>query len=373
MNLVSPPTGEPLAPDTPHSLTDGKGGRWPVVEGIPYLRVGREVLVAEVLALLDAGEEARALIELLRDADDWWDEAPPARADVADLLRNRDRATLRQAMAALGYGRVGDYFAHRWTDPTFVAGLGLIETRWNRPGTAFELACGIGHYMRALEIQGVEVTGGDVVFSKLWVARQFVVGPKAKLVCFDAAAPWPLRGTRFDLVLCQDAFYFLQPKPDILARLRESLARDGALLVGHVHNGEAPSYSAGAAVAADELSTLFPTATAYDDAELTQAAAEGREPVPQPLDGLRRVEAFALAEGPGVPAPGLLMPSPHSPRLRRNPLYEHDAQGWTVAWPSERYRAEYAPLATYPARDASPGPSTETVRRRIFVDLPERW
>ena len=31
----------------------------------------------------------------------------------------------------------------------------------------------------------------DVVFAKLWLARRFVC-PRARLVCFDAAAPWPL-------------------------------------------------------------------------------------------------------------------------------------------------------------------------------------
>jgi hypothetical protein len=44
--LLSPVTGEALHHDTPHSLREGKRGpRWPVVDGIPYLRVGRDGLV----------------------------------------------------------------------------------------------------------------------------------------------------------------------------------------------------------------------------------------------------------------------------------------------------------------------------------------
>ena len=52
-----------------------------------------------------------------------------------------------------------------------------------------------------------------------------------------------------------------------------------------------------------------------------------------------------------------------------------------VAWPSPRYQAEYARRATFPARlpDCAAGglpgdvEHGDAVRRRILVDLPERW
>ncbi len=76
--LRSPQTGNPLKPDAPHALRDaGTGARWPVIDGIPYLRVGREALVERVLAHLDAGEPDEALAALLVDQDDWWN-GPPA-------------------------------------------------------------------------------------------------------------------------------------------------------------------------------------------------------------------------------------------------------------------------------------------------------
>ncbi|RZK96981.1 MAG: methyltransferase type 11, partial [Methylobacterium sp.] len=38
-DLRSPETGEPLKADTPHSLREAESGaRWPVIDGIPYLR-----------------------------------------------------------------------------------------------------------------------------------------------------------------------------------------------------------------------------------------------------------------------------------------------------------------------------------------------
>jgi hypothetical protein len=373
VTLLSPTTGLPLAPDTPHSLRDEAGGRWPVAAGIPYLRVNREALAAAALERLDAGDEEGALAELLRDADDWWDEPPPDRDAMRALVREVDGLSLRGAMARLGFGRVGDYFAHRWSDPTYLAGLALVETHWNAPRAAFELACGIGHYLRALERHGAAATGLDVVFSKLWIARHFVVGRETRLVCCDAAAPWPLRDEPFDLVLCQDAFYFLEPKRDILARLRSFVADGGALLVGHVHNREAATYSAGAAVTADELAALFPNAVAYDDAELTRAAAAGRPPEARPLATLREAEAFAVAEAPREAVPVRLVAPSDLGAFRRNPLYARDGDEWRVRWPTERYEREYAGLATYRPSDRSDGPTAANVRTRTFVDLPERW
>ncbi len=382
--LRSPTTGAPLRQDTPHSLTDGRQ-RWPVVDEIAYLRTGRAELVRAALARLDGADEAGALALLLADADDWWDGAAPDPADLRTLIADRDRLTLRDAMQLLAYGRVADYFAHRWSDPTFLAGLALIEAHWADPGSAFELACGIGHYLRELRLRGVAATGADVVFSKLWLARHWVVGPDARLVCFDAAGPWPLDDVRADLVLCQDAFYFLEPKADVLRRLRDIAGPNGILAIGHIHNRDAPNLSAGTGVTAAEIAALFPDGIVYDDDELTLAASAGCDPQPRPPADLRSVEAFSVAAGPGLrrrsrAATGLLTLPPPGARLRRNPLYAGGgASEGALAWPSERYRREYEPRATFPASSRLPAAMactpawTEAARRREVVALPERW
>jgi len=372
--------------DTSHSVRDAAGRRWPVLDGIPFLRAGRLDLAAEALACLDAGDPEHALVLLLADQDDWWRGGVADTVALHELVRQRDRLTLRQAMSLLGWGPVADYFAHRWSDPVFAAGLALTEAHWTSPATAFELACGIGHHLRELALRGVAVTGADVVFAKLWVARHWLL-PKGnpasepRLFCFDAGGDWPLGGARFDLITCHDAFYFLEPKADIVGRLRAALDPvRGVLLVGHIHNAEFPNLSAGSAVAAASLSALFPAAALYDDAELTRALIEARAPVPAAIETLQAVEAFAVAEGPGLAPPrpvtgGLAVPLPGA-RLRRNPLY--DAAG-EVAWPSARYGREYGAQATYPRTSAAPAQATldattiDGARRREFVDLPERW
>ena len=371
-----------MTPDTPHSARDAGGRRWPVIDGIAFARASRAELAAEALAMLDAGDRDGALVHLLADQDDWWRGPRADEGALRALVRDRARLTLRDAMAHLGWGPVGDYFAHRWSDPTFLAGLALMEAHWPDPAPrrAFELACGIGQYLRALHQRGVACTGADVVFAKLWVARHWVA-PSADLICLDAAMfPWPMAdGARFDLVACHDAFYFLEPKGPILDRLRQLAGPDGWLAVGHVHNRDWPNLSAGASVTAAELAALFPDGTVYDDAELTRAAVERRTPRSAPPGALTGAEAFSVVAGPGLapvrPISGALALPPEGAALRRNPLYHGDA----IAWPSERYEREYGPRATYPARPTGPESATagaataEWAMRRELLDLPERW
>ena len=379
--LLSPVTRAVLAAEGPNLLRDVDGRLWPQIDGIPYLRTGRDALVAEAANRLRADDCDGALALLLADQDDWWTGAKPDPDALDRLIRHQDKLSLRDAMDLLGFDRVGHYFAHRWSDPTFLAGLAILEAHWRPTATAFELACGIGHYGRDLLRRGVGFTGVDVVFSKLWLARHWVLPPEATLICFDAASPWPIAEQRFDLVFCHDAFYFLEPKAVILEALRGLQAPDGRLALSHIHNAETNNLSAGRAMTADAVEAMFPLATVYDDAELTHALAEARAPRAAPVGTLRGVEAFSLEDGPSQPAQalggGLAMPPP-SAALRVNPLYQRDAHGLAVAWPTPRYAAEYAGRATYPPRLAAgvegPDPcNSDAIRRRIFVDLPERW
>ena len=372
MNLLSPTNGRPLRPDTDHSLTDGES-RWPLIDGIPFLRTGRANLAAATLAHLDNGHPNAALQLLLSDQDDWWTGPTPDPTALETLIRDRDHLSLRQAMHLLAWGSVADYFAHRWSDPTFLAGLALTEAHWTAPATAFELACGIGHHLRALDQHGVTVIGADIVFAKLWVARNWVV-PNATLLCFDAASPWPIGTDKFDLVACHDAFYFLEPKPAIAARLIAATNR--TLLVGHIHNRDWPNFSAGHAITAEDLPVLFPDGVYYDDRELQSALIDRRAPRSAAPDVLSAAEAFAIATGPACAIENGLALPPTGARLQRNPLYDQDG---TLHWPSDRYEREYAPRATYRARTDCPpeaiadAASEPWARMRELLDLPERW
>ena len=366
--------------DTPHSVRDSAGQRWPMLDGIVFARASRPALAAHALHCLDAGDVETALVALLADQDDWWQGRVADPAALRRLVRDRASLNLREAMALLSWGPVADYFAHRWSDPTFLAGLALVEAHWSSPATVFELACGIGQYLRALAQQGAAVTGADVVFAKLWVARHWVV-PEAELICFDAAVgSWPLdHRRRFGLIACHDAFYFLEPKGPILRQLRGMADQQGTLAISHIHNRDWPNLSPGAAMTAASVTALFPDGIVYDDAELTHAALQRRVPRSAPAAELAMAEAFGVAAGPGLRPPsrvcGALAVSRDGTRLRRNPLY-HDGR---ILWPSERYEREYGPRATYPMRATCPeqaiaGAATaDWALRRELLDLPERW
>ena len=385
-SLRSPETGSILRADTPHSLSDGED-RWPVVEGIPFLRTGREKLRDKVLVALDAGDERAAAVELLRDQDDWAPDPPPDREAVETLLDGDQ--VLREAMILLGFGPVADYFTYRLSDPTYLAGLALVAAHWNAPETSFELACGIGHYSRELARRGVATAAGDVVFAKLWLARRYVA-PETRLVCFDAAAAFPLEAGAADLALCQDAFYFLPEKASVARELSRLTGDGGTVLVGHAHNAAAENHSSGAPLTPEGYAALFPDPLLYDDAELTEAFFTGRPPESKDAGGLTGSEAICLVSGKEnrPPAPDLTLPPPGTP-LYPNPLYEvegGDPARLRLRWPSARYRDEYAPRSGYLPEEASipqetirkaaagaAGSDREVdllARRRLLLDLP---
>lgn len=354
--------------DGTHTLTDGIGGRWPVVEGIPYLRIGSQVLAAATLQRLDDGDATGALLLLLAENDDWWSGPPPLRDDLAKLVAQRATLSLRAAMQLLGWGRVGDYFAHRWSDPTYLAGLTLLNAHWRAPGHAFELACGIGHYLRSLALAGVQTTGADVVFAKLWVARNWVA-PAAQLVCFDANHQWPIELTA-DLAYCHDAFYFLTDKAAVVAQLRDIAP---VMALAHIHNSDHANLSAAQGMTRDEVRAMFPDAVLYDDEELTRAGAAGDVPAVGASD---ETEAFGVVVGARpTNMLGPLDPPRSGRMLHRNPL----CVDGRLVWPSERYAEEYGGRLTFACTSNLPdtvamAPEWEAAAlRRELVDLPERW
>ncbi|MEW2445869.1 class I SAM-dependent methyltransferase [Micromonospora marina] len=365
------PDGRALHADTRHTLTDGLR-RWPVVEGIPWLRPGRDDLRERAVAALDAGEPDAAAVLLLRDADDWWESAPPPPEQLHAGLR---AGTLREAVRLLGLGRVGVYFLHRWSDPSWLAALALTAAHPPAGRPVVDLACGAGHLLRHLVRHGHRgAVGVDVVFAKLWLARRFVLPPGARvsLVCADLAAAWPLPPpTAPRHVACHDALYFLPDKAAVVAAALACAGPGGALLLGHLHNARHPAGRAGLPLPAEEWTALLPGATAYAEEELTAAAVAGRPPEPAVAAALAATEAVSLARDAASAAadPGLLQPAPTSP-LRPNPLYVDGSR----RWPDPRWAEEYGGrAATYlPQRwPAEPGP--DAVRRRLLLDLPERW
>ncbi len=372
MILHSSLTGQALV-RRGHAL-EAAGERWPLVDGIAFLRADRRDLARDALALLDQGDTTAATVLLLADQDNWATTPPPSEQDRHQAVMRCRELTFRDAMELLALGPVATYFAHRWSDPTFLSGLALAQS-FAQPGpegTWFELACGAGHYLRAI---GPHAAGGDIVFAKLWLARHFIA-PHANLICFDAAQPWPLPDGAADTLFCHDAFYFLPDKPFVAREMRRTARR---VLIGHAHNALTPNLSSGQPLSPGAYAALFPGCLLFDDAELTASLIECRAPEPEDADALGEAPAVALAWQAGQPARAqgrITAPVPGT-ALRRNPLYRNGR----IAWPSDRYAREYASLVTYPEESDAPDSAiagqdsaTDTLaRRRVLLDLPARW
>jgi len=384
--LIDPSSGSPLRVDLPWSLTDGRT-RWPVVEGIPYLRLGRDNLRRSVLAALDAGDDASALVQLLADQDDYATTRPPGSGEVRTLVASVDSglATLRGAMAGLGYGPVADYFAYRWSAPTYLSGLALLGRFWFEGAAVVEVACGIGHYLRDLAAVGVPAVGVDVVFSKLWLARRYVVPGEVALLCADAALGLPMGpGSSPALAFCHDAFYFLPTKSRTAEALRGLAGGGGRVIVGHAHNrGFDHRGVAGEPLSACEYQQLFPGALLFDDAELARSYWAGSPAPPRGAADLAGVEALAVVWGASGPPdasgpeslPGLGLPR-STATTRLNPLLAESNGVLAPRWPSTRFEGEYAGESGYLSGERANGPGADAgrlARRRVLLDLPERW
>ena len=396
----SPATGRPLVPgDQPWELTDGQVA-WPVVAGIPYLRANRDRLRAAALEALAGGDERRALVLLLADQDDYARVGPPDGEALLGLVEGVEsgRLGLRAAMDALRFGPVADYFAYRWSSPSYLSGLVLLDRFGGDPGLpVVEVACGIGHYLRDLALRGRATVGVDVVFSKLWLARRFVVPADVPLVCGDVVAGFPLGPIAGGAVaFCHDAFYFLPEKPRVLAGLRQLVGPAGRIVIGHAHNSNSDHGGvAGEPLTPAEYEALLPGCRLHDDAELARSAWAGGVAPARTAGELAGVEAVALVAGPAdrddrPAATALLDPVPGRP-LRLNPLLVAEGGALVPRWPSDRFRAEYESASGFLVGEPTPAAATldaaargaggrgthpevdRLARRRILLDLPERW
>ena len=380
--LISPHNGEVLRSAGSHLLTDGEL-LWPVVDGIAYLRPHhdlREEVVAQIW--LDNVAGARRL--LLRDQDRFSPTAPPDAAALDALLDPDADHSLREAMQLLCYGPVGDYFAYRWCTPTFLSGLTLLGKTAAPERPVVEFACGIGHFLRALEARGLATVGVDIVFSKLWLARRYL-GVKGPLVCGDievgpVLAPGPER-----TVFCHDAFYFFEKKKAALDHLR-AVAGGGNLAVGHVHT-QLDAHEAG-------FSASLPTYRQLTGSRLiddTDAARQWYE-ADRPL----------AAATPDSPAIGWVEGRTNGKRidwltprgeLRLNPLIGqsglcYPSEGWRRGYEADCQDLQPYHLRHYFTKDTrvnqllrgdlaidqlSTTDRRDLYRKRVLVDLPATW
>ena len=381
--LLSPTNGRPLVPQGAHLLSDGER-LWPVVEGIAYLRPKEELRQAVVEALT-TNRNREAVSLLLADQDRFSPTAPPDARALDALLNSADELTLRRAMELLNFGPVADYFAYRWCSPTFLGGLRLLELSVApRGGRVVEYACGIGHFLRELEAMGVQTTGVDIVWAKLWLARRFM-GVRGRLVCGDIEAGTVVKPADGCTVFCHDAFYFFEHKGVALNHMRR-VAAGGRVTVGHVHT-RLDQHQVGYSDTLSEYSRLTPSSI-KDDRSYVNSWFFGSVPAA----ATDRSGAVAWREGDAVPQADGLRFTPTTNDLQLNPLLGHGE----IQWPSLGWRREYEEDAQPNGPDAltrmmndplirslvnrprqvntlSQGERHRLYRQQVLLNLPPRW
>ena len=174
---------------------------------------------------LDRGLTRRCAGRAADRSGRWWTGPAdrPGRAEAAGA-RARHAVACARRWRCSGWGR-WRLFRLSLGDPTYLAGLALLEAHWRRPHTAFELACGIGHYLRELRRRGVACVGADVVFAKCWLAQALGrAGGRLCRVRRRRAVADRRRAVRPRH--CHDAFYFLeQTRRSSRQRLRAARRR----------------------------------------------------------------------------------------------------------------------------------------------------
>ena len=104
-----------------------------------------------------AREVIRRVQEMRKDMDLDIDAEVRVELDVhddrvADLVRRHEDLIANEVRAS-EFGPVADYFAHRWSTPTFLSGLELLGRHWQPNAPVVEIACGTGQILREVAVR----------------------------------------------------------------------------------------------------------------------------------------------------------------------------------------------------------------------------
>ena len=397
---------------------------FPVVAGIPVLIADDPTRAA--MHALEAGRRNDALHMLLG--------LDGARLDAfGTLIAGPRTAPYRDLLAVLCLDAEADCFLYRFSDPTYLTveamldGLGHGDRRrapggagtldgpeapagpgasagpghdTAAAGRALDLCGGSGHLTRVLLRQPTCAGAvlADLHFWKLWLAAR-ITAPGCAPVCCDANSPLPFADDRFSTVLLSDAFPYIWHKRMLAGEMRRVAARDGVVVLPHLHSADGENYSAGDTLSPAAYRDLFAPLEPrlFDDRTLVAGVIDARV-----ADLTRHVGPADLGTAPSV----TLVATRNAGLFRRyevpdrldvtgvlaiNPLYRVDYAGGvsrlTRTFPTPEYEDEFALAKRYlPATvvveadlrgEITPaliGPDYAALRRRrVLLDTPRRY
>ncbi len=376
---------------------------FPVIDGIPVLHLLPGTTRAR--ELVEAGQPRLARGAMLNLDDALETERFEAAAASPD-------ATYQSLVEALGPNFEGGYFLYRFSDPTYLVAQAVVRavagTVLGGGGRALDVCGGSGHLTRALlDLSDEPPVLADLYFAKAWLARRFTA-PGVEAVCCDGNAPLPFARGAFRYAMCADAFQYIWTKRQFVQELlrlvdmtrQRGESEAGAVVINHTHNQRTWSPSHGQPLPPEGYADLFETIVPriFGEAGLFADVLTGG-----PLDLSRRDAAVALdadpaltivaSRHPRVFRPHALEP-PAPPRgvLRVSPLYVIESPNGgalrlRLQFPSDDYADEYGASRQYLPEEVTLSPAdaaalaagtltatiADLMRRRVIVDLPERY
>lgn len=328
---------------------------YPVIDGIPILRLGDEVSAAIRAAERgDADTARRAVLDL-----------PPARHHDFDAVRHGDVRTFAEAVRRVLPDGEGDYYALRFGDPSFVAADAVVRAIARRvpedTGPLLDVCGGCGHLTWTLSQLARERRWPapvlvDGSFWRLWLARRFLV-PEAGVVCADANAPLPLASGSATLAVCNDAVHYVWGKRLLAAEMMRVAGPKGWVAWTHVHSALGDNATAGNTLAPAGYAALFDErrVLAARDEALVEAAVAGHAlpwsgVAAAALEGAPALALVAAPHGGDLMLPAQPPPTGHG-SVVRNPLYaetrDDDRIAWDLVLPSPEYEAEFGAVRAY--------------------------
>ncbi|UZO79261.1 hypothetical protein NBT05_09785 [Aquimarina sp. ERC-38] len=333
IHIKSPKTGKELWQVSANLFTDGEV-EYPYIDRILYIR-DQPKYRDQAVALLKEDKITEATALLLRDQDAFSKQTAPDVKTICGFLKETP-TSLADAMQFLNYGPVADYFNARWSSPTFVSGLALMQHILDKNKKHVEVACGIGQFLKIAENNQVQTVGMDVVFSKLWLGRNYL-GLKGILICTDINENYEITIDQPVSALCQDALYFLEHKNQVLQKIR-SFSQYTTVAVGHCHTDKELEYPNGFPLSYEQYKALITRESIWiTDQTLIKAwlqdlkIEESNHP-----EVLQNAKALSWIEGR---INETIFPLTPPEALRVNPLLS--SSDFKVEWPSESYKKEY--------------------------------
>jgi len=226
---------------------------YPVLAGIPILLANHAV--QEALHWFETEDKDQALFTMLGLKE-------PGHEEMRRLAASGARLSFRHTVHCLCEQAEGEYLIHRFADPTYrvskasLHALGSDAQRFSRP--VLDLCGGTGHLTRVLcrTFRRNPVMLADRDFWKLWLSKR-TTAPDCLPVCCDAERPLPFKSHAFSLIVCSDAFHYIESKSSLVLEIIRVLEQMGLLVVSHLHNAACQNYSAGTPLHPEEYRELF--------------------------------------------------------------------------------------------------------------------